>query len=154
MSEVSSASARLWRPGAIERFAAAGNPAEAIRMVGALLVAEGAATLDHVEAAVRREADHPTGLPAEVPFALVHTDEPGALEFAAAMGIFDRPVEFQRMDDARQMLPLRLVIFLSVPRRELQAEILSELIGSLAKREIAEALLEAQPAEALRLMTT
>lgn len=125
---------------------------EAIRLVGALLVRAGAVTQEHVEAAVRRELEYPTGLPSEIPFALVHTDAPGALEMAAALGVFTRPVAFHEMDDRTKTLPVKLVVFLSMPQRHQQAEVLGQLVRLLADATIARRLLTADPAEAKQLL--
>ena len=140
MSEVQQASL-FWSPALLRRFPSAAGPDEAIRLVGALLVEAGAVTPDHVEAAVRREQEHPTGLPAGVPFALVHTDAPGALRLAASVGIFEEPVPFRRMDDPDQVLALRIVVMLSVPERHMQAELLSRMITALARPNVAEKLI-------------
>lgn len=122
----------FWSPDLVGRFESAPDAAAAVRMVGDLLVAAGAATAAHVEAAVAREEQNPTGLPAREPFALVHTDAAGALRLAAAAGLFDRPVGFRRMDDPAIVVDVRAVVFLCVPDRERQAELLSALIQGLA----------------------
>jgi PTS system galactitol-specific IIA component len=132
-------------PDLVSRFGSASGPEEAIRLVGALLVSAGAATPEHVEAAVQREFEHPTGLPARVPFALVHTDAPGALLLAASLGIFEKPVPFRRMDDPNEVLQVRLVLMLTVPERHMQAELLSRLITALARPNVAERLLALPP---------
>ncbi|HVD00111.1 MAG TPA: PTS sugar transporter subunit IIA [Candidatus Dormibacteraeota bacterium] len=144
----------FWAPGLVAHFDAATDPGEAIRMVGRLLVAAGAVTPEHVEAMVVREAEHPTGLPAAVPFALAHTDAPGALRAAAALGVFDQPVPFHRMDDPGQVLPVRLVAVLSLPERDRQAETLGGLIRTLADGSLAARLLELSPVRARRLLAT
>jgi len=122
----------FWSPGLVARFESAADAAAAVRMVGHLLVAAGAATEAHVEAAVTREERNPTGLPAREPFALVHTDAVGALRLAAGLGLFDEPVAFRRMDDPSTVVEVRAVVFLCVPERERQAELLSALIQALA----------------------
>ncbi|HET7465322.1 MAG TPA: PTS sugar transporter subunit IIA [Candidatus Dormibacteraeota bacterium] len=149
---VAAPSSLYWSSGLVRRFSSADGPEDAIRLVGNLLIKAGAATAAHVEAAVRREAEYPTGLPASVPFALAHTDAPGALRLAAAVGIFEQPVVFRRMDRPSEMLPVRLVAMLTVPRRHMQAELLSNLIKGLASPGVAEQLLEAPPPDALRLL--
>ncbi len=131
----------------VGRFDTAASPEAAIRLVGSLLVADGAVTVGHVEAAVQREGEHPTGLPAEVPFALVHTDEPGALKLAAGVGVFAEPVLFRRMDDPSIVVPVQLVVMLSVPDRAVQAEVLSELVDAFADPEFAAQLLKSSPPE-------
>lgn len=141
-----------WEPRLIACYSQVFSAKAAIRMVGSLLIRERAVTVSHVEGAVRREAEHPTGLPAEIPFALVHTDEPGALKLAVALGIFAGPVPFQRMDNPSETLQVRLVAMLSVPDRGGQAEILSQLISRLADKDIAGQLLSANPDQASRLL--
>jgi galactitol PTS system EIIA component len=147
-----SAPALTWTPDLIARYPQVLSAKAAIRMVGAPLIIRRAVTVSHVEAAVRREAEHPTALPAEVPFALVHTDEQGALQLAAALGIFAGPVPFRRMDNPSETLKVRLVVFLSVPDRSGQAELLSQLISQLADKDIAEKLLTASSAEAAQIL--
>lgn len=144
------ATSLFWSPGLVARFASATETADAIRMVGRLLVKAGAVTPEHVEAAVQRELEHPTGLPAKIPFALVHTDSPGALLPAASVGIFERPVPFRRMDDPNEVLQVRLVVMLSVPERHMQAELLSRLITALARPPFAERLVAMSAAEAFK----
>ncbi len=130
-----------WTPDLVARFSGADSAADAIRLVGGLLVRAGAITPAHVEAAIARESDYPTALPAEIPFALVHTDEPGALEPGAALGIFREPVAFHRMDQPQEVLMVQLVAMLSVPDRSGQADVLKETVDALADRNTAEALL-------------
>lgn len=140
----------FWSRDLVRRFRSAAGPDEAIRLVGELLVEAGAATPEHVDAAVQREWEHPTGLPARVPFALVHTDAPGALRLAASVGIFDEPVPFRRMDDPNEVLQVHLVVMLAVPERHMQADLLSRLITALGTRELANRLLELPQEEAYR----
>jgi galactitol PTS system EIIA component len=141
-----------WRPEYVGRFATASTAADAIRLVGAMLIAHGAVTSDHVQAAVRREAEFPTGIPAEVPFALVHTDAPGALRLAAALGCFDTPVEFRRMDAPDEILPVQLVVMLAVPHREAQADVLSALVSAFADSGFTRQLLATDAVHAARLL--
>lgn len=142
----------FWSTALIRRFESAVDAADAIRLVGDLLVAQGAATSEHVEAAIAREAEHPTALPAAVPFALVHSDAPGALQLAAAVGVFNREVPFRRMDDASVVVPVRLVVMISVPDRHQQAELLSSLIKAFADPKLANQILNASPHEARTLL--
>lgn len=143
----------FWSPKLVRRFPSATDANEAIRLVGTLLVEVAAVTPEHVEATVAREVGHATGLPAAIPFALVHTDEPGALLAAAALGIFGEAVPFRQMDDPDQVLLVRLVVMLSVPERHTQAEVLARLIGILADEERAGRLLEASESEACRILS-
>ena len=142
----------FWSPALVRRFASAAGAEEAIRMVGGLMVEAGAVTREHVEGAVRRELEHPTALPARVPFALVHTDAPGALKLAAGLGVFERPVVFRRMDDPAQALPVQIVVMLAVPERHMQAELLSRLITALADPDLAQRLIAATDEGALRVL--
>ena len=132
-----------WTPDLVARFSGAYSAAEAIRLVGGLLVRAGAITPAHIEAAVARESDYPTALPAEIPFALVHTDGPGALEPGAALGIFREPVPFHRMDQPEEILMVQLVAMLSVPDRSAQAEVVKGIVDALADGKTARALLDA-----------
>lgn len=113
-------------------FDAAGAP-EAIRSVGGLLVEQGAATPAHVEAMVDREREQPTGLPAATPFALAHSDAPGALRLAVAVGLFASPVRFRRMDAPDVPIDVRMVAALTVPDRAHQATQLSTVIRALTE---------------------
>ncbi len=140
----------FWSPELVRRFPSAADPDQAIRLVGGLLTGAGAVTHDHVEAAVQREHEHPTGLPARVPFALVHTDAPGALRLAASVGIFEQPVPFRRMDDPNEVLQVRIVVMLAVPERHMQAELLSRLITALARTDLANRLIAASDESAYR----
>ena len=142
----------FWAPGLVARFDGAADAAEAIRLVGGRLVTAGAVTRRHVEAAIERELKQPTGLPATIPFALVHTDAPGALKAAAALGVFAEPVPFHRMDAPSEVLPVRLVAMLSLPERSRQAETIGALIRTLADGGLAGSLLEVPPARAQRLL--
>lgn len=142
----------FWAPGLVARFNSAEDPADAIRQVGGLLVAADAATPKHVEAAAGRELKQPTGLPAIVPFALVHTDAAGALKAAAALGVFAHPVPFRRMDHPGQVLPVQLVVMLTVPQRSLQAETLGKLIRTLADGAVATKLLRLEAGAAQCLL--
>jgi mannitol/fructose-specific phosphotransferase system IIA component (Ntr-type) len=129
------------RPPLVAAFDGAFSSADAIRRVGAMLVADGAATDRHVEGVVAREAEQPTGLPAEEPFALVHSDAPGAMRLAAAIGIFATPVRFRRMDEPYVVLPVRLVVMLTVPDRSHQATVISGLIALMTDADLVRRLL-------------
>lgn len=142
----------FWSDQLVRRFPGATDAADAVRKVGGLLVAEAAATPAYVEAAVRREAEQPTGLPAPVPFALAHSDAAGALRLAAAVGVFEHPVSFRRMDDPGQELPVHLVAVLAVPTRHVQAEVIAGLLRRLADPELARSLLAAPEADAAALL--
>jgi PTS system galactitol-specific IIA component len=132
----------FWSPDLVQRFPAAAGPEEAISLVGHLLVKAGAVTPEHVQAAIEREVEHPTGLPGRIPFALVHTDAPGALRLAASLGIFDQPVAFGRMDRPSEALQVRLVVMLAVPERHMQADLLSRLVTALARTNLPDDLLD------------
>ena len=143
----------FWSPDLVRRFPSAAGPEDAIRLVGGLLIRAGAVTPAHVRAALARELEHPTGLPAAVPFALVHTDAPGALRLAAALGVFAKPVGFRRMDDPTQVLAVHLVVMLAAPDRHMQADLLSQLIGKLTDPDVVRRLLVCAEPEVLRLLS-
>ena len=146
-------SALFWSERLVRRFPSAPDAAAAIAMVGDLLVRARAATPEHVDAVMVREGRYPTGLPAEEPFALAHTDAAGALRLAAAVGIFDSPVPFRRMDDPDTLLPVRVVCVLCVPDRERQAELLSTLIQVLADATTMREIVSAPEEEAWRVLS-
>jgi PTS system galactitol-specific IIA component len=143
----------FWTPELVQRFPSASGPAEAIRLVGDLLVKAGAATEAYVRAAIERERGHPTGLPARIPFALVHTDAPGARRLAASLGIFESAVFFGRMDRPEEKLPVQLVVMLAVPERHMQAELLGRLISALTEPGKAEELVTAPQPTAYDLLS-
>ena len=56
------------------------------------------------------------------------------------------------MDEPDEVLPLRLVVMLSVPNRELQAEVVGALVRAFADAQFAARLLEVSSEEATQVL--
>ncbi len=99
-------------------FIAAGleaeNAEEVIRTLADLLYRKGAVSADYAQAAIQREARHPTGLPSS-PFyiAFPHADADGVNRSALAVASLKKPVIFLNMADPDEMLPVELVFMLA-----------------------------------------
>lgn len=110
---------------------------EAIGLVAGTLVDNGFITVEHAHTIIDREKTSPTGLAVTTPIALAHSGAPGVLKEGYALGVFEEPVTFRRMDDPKSTVPVQVVIVLAVSDRNRQTERLKTLIqrftrGSLA----------------------
>ena len=118
----------------------AGSAADAIRAVGASLVAGGYVEERYVAAAVEREAAFPTGLPtAPEAIALPHADPPGVLHPAIAVARLRHPVEFVEMATEGHRLPVRLLLLLALQSKD-QATVLGALVRGFQDGELLELL--------------
>jgi PTS system galactitol-specific IIA component len=148
--------AALVRP---EFVSIAPHPVDAesiIRELGALLVTSGTARPTLPSAAVERERAYPTGLllsPEGPNAALPHADREHVITSAAAVAVLREPVQFHRMDDPAQSVPVRLVILLALAEPDGQLAALREA-GALLQDAVRVARLVAAktPAEVLAVL--
>jgi PTS system galactitol-specific IIA component len=118
----------------------AATAADAIRAVGAALVAGGYVEERYVAAAVEREATFPTGLPTlPEAIALPHADPVGVRRPAIAVGRLRRPVEFVEMATEGHRLPVRLVLLLALQSKD-QAAVLGALVRGFQDGELLQLL--------------
>lgn len=119
------------------------DAADAIRQLGARLVAAGLVTADYVEAAVAREAMFPTGLPTSpIAVAIPHADPVGIREPAIAVARASRPIPFVEMASDGRILDVWLVFMLALESK-VQAQGLAALITALRQPGFLEALMAA-----------
>lgn len=122
----------IWSPDLLVRTGPCATASDAIREVGSALVSLGVAPTGYLDAILAREAELPTGVPADPPFALAHTEASGADRLAVAIGVLPVPVGFGRMDDPEETLDTRLVVVLAVPERTEHGMTLADLLKALA----------------------
>lgn len=136
----------LWTPELVDRFDRADDAADAIRQLGERLISLGAINREYLDATIKRERAQPTGIPAEPPFAIAHSEAGGVRRFSLAMGVFAEPVSFGRMDDPQQHVEVRTVALLAVPGRSHHAAALKSVIDLLANPTVASQLATADDA--------
>lgn len=113
---------------AIQLDLEAADPAAAIRAVGAPLVAAGWVAPEYLEAAVRREAIYPTGLPTTPEaVAVPHADPDWVARPAIAIGRLRRPVRFLEMATTDHELSVRIVLLLALRSKD-EAAVLGTLV--------------------------
>ncbi len=81
------------------------------------------------EAVVKREAEYPTALPAEIKVAIPHCDHNLVNEPAIAMGVLKNTVDFQAMDDPSMTLGVKIVIMLALNEPHGHITMLQKIIG-------------------------
>ncbi len=83
---------------------------------------------DYGRATIRRELDHPTGLPTRpFPIAFPHADAIGVNQSALAIACLKNPVKFKNMADPDEDLDVEIVIMLANKNPEEQIETLRNL---------------------------
>jgi PTS system galactitol-specific IIA component len=128
VSEVAATTAIAVEPELVRLDVEAATAADAIRAVGAAMVAGGYVEDRYVAAAVDREATFPTGLPTlPEAIALPHADPVGVLRPAIAVERLRHPVEFVEMATEGHRLPVRLVLLLALQSKD-QAAVLGALV--------------------------
>lgn len=140
VSEAAAATAIAIEPELVRLDLEAASAADAIRAVGASLVAGGYVEERYVAAAVEREATFATGLPT-VPeaIALPHADPAGVLHPAIAVGRLRHPVDFVEMATEGHRLPVRLVLLLALQSKD-QAAVLGALVRGFQEAELLQLL--------------
>jgi PTS system galactitol-specific IIA component len=124
---------------------------DVIRALSAALLASGRVRATHAQAAVAREATHPTGLPTMGSFcvAIPHADAEHVLAPSIAIATLAEAVAFQNMEDPDEALPVRLVFMLAFNDKNQQIEALQMVAGMLQSPEVLEAILAAPDAASI-----
>lgn len=81
------------------------------------------------EAILKREAEYPTALPAEIKIAIPHCDHTLVNIPAIAMGILKNQVDFQAMDDPDMTLGVQIVMMLALNEPHGHIEMLQKIIS-------------------------
>lgn len=141
----------LIRPELVAIDPPAHSAEQAIEHLARSLVDAGLAHEGLVAAALAREEQFPTGLaltgPANV--AIPHADPEFATTPAVAIATFSEPVNFRRMDDPDEAIPVRLVVFLALTDGAAQLETLRGLSALLQDDALVRAVLEARTPQAV-----
>lgn len=121
---------RLLPNGAIARLVVS-TPEEVIRALAARLSASGHVTGSFADAAVRREEQHPTGLPTMIPTAIPHTDPEHVITPGIAVAALETPVVFGEMGPGGSEVACRLVVMLALKDSGSQLSALQQLVSRL-----------------------
>lgn len=81
------------------------------------------------EAILKREAEYPTALPAEIKIAIPHCDHTLVNKPAIALGILKNKVDFQAMDDPDVTLGVQIVMMLALNEPHGHIEMLQKIIS-------------------------
>ncbi len=139
----------LWAPRLIARLDRAADAADAVRQLGERLISLGAIDRGYLDATIERERVQPTGIPADPPFAIAHSEAEGVHRLSLAIGVFAEPVSFGRMDDPSQNVAVRTVALLAVPHRSHHVSALKSVIDLLVNAGTAERLSSAADEQAM-----
>ncbi len=115
----------------------ANNSDEIINKLAGCLHQAGSVDDMYGEATIKRELDHPTGLPTRpFPIAFPHADSAGVIESSLAIACLKEPVLFKNMADPEEDLAAEIVIMLAnkSPEEQIQTlRSLAELFGEPEK---------------------
>ena len=100
---------------------------EAIRALGANLLAFDYVTDDYVDQVLRREENFPTGLPTSIPVALCHTEAEYVKQSAMAVGTLVNPVEFMEMGTLDEFVQAEIIFLLALNDPKQQVPWLSKM---------------------------
>jgi PTS system galactitol-specific IIA component len=104
------------------------NSDQVINELAGCLFDAGLVEEDYGQATIRRELEHPTGLPTRpFPIAFPHADAQGVKESALAVACLKNPVKFKNMADPDEDLEVEIVIMLANKSPEEQIETLRSL---------------------------
>lgn len=122
---------------------------EVIRLLGGKLRDQGLVRDDFVEAALKREAEMPTGLPlgGEYNAAIPHVDIEYVNTSALGLATLKEEVVFYNMVEADEEVPCRLVIMLALDQPKSQVEMLQSVAAVLQNPEIISKLVHAETTE-------
>lgn len=103
---------------------------------------EGFAKEGYKEAILKREAEYPTGLPAEVKIAIPHCDHTLVNKPAIAVGVLNNTVNFQAMDDPNKTLDVQIVIMLALDEPHGHIEMLQKIVQLIKSSEDLKKIIE------------
>lgn len=115
----------------------AGNSEELIAALSSALWKQGFVKETYIEAVLKREAVHPTGLP--VPgnaIAIPHTDPEHVLKSRIAVATLKKPIQFSMMGSPEVQLPVTVVFMLAIKDPKQQPEVLRNLMKLFQQEEL------------------
>ncbi|MBI9046471.1 MAG: PTS sugar transporter subunit IIA [Anaerolineaceae bacterium] len=122
------------------------DSSDVITTLGKLLYDSGVVKHSFISAALKREAELPTGLPLSGSHnaAIPHTEIEHVHQAGLAMATLISPVTFQNMISPSDPVEVRLVFLLALDQPKAQVEALQEIAGVLQSEEIVNALINAK----------
>lgn len=125
------------------------DAADAVRQAARLLADVGVVTPDYGEAAVRREAEFPTGLSVEPSgVALPHADG-GVLRPGVALLTLRAPVAFGAMGTESATIPVQVIVLLALPAGDQHVQAIGALAEMIQQPQFVTEILRAQAPDAL-----
>ncbi len=109
--------------------AEAENWEEALRICGNTLAGEKCIGQGFIEACVNREKKFPTGLPTVIPVAIPHAASDEVYKTSVCVLKLAKPVQFNRMDDNKQIIKAQLIFNLAVKGCNEHIDFLKKLIA-------------------------
>ena len=107
-----------------------------IRLLSARLLRLGYVTPEFADAAVEREREFPTGLPAQIPVAIPHCDPRYSRGSAISFGRLEEPVRFGEMGTLDRTIDVDMVFLLALCEPESQVRWLKKLADFLQERQL------------------
>lgn len=103
---------------------------DVIKELGSLMKKEGCVKESYVEAVLKREKNHPTGLPSKgISVAIPHTDSSHVEKSAISIGILESPVKFSMMGNENIKLNVEIVFMLAIDDPKAQIKLLQRLMS-------------------------
>ncbi len=122
---------------------------DVVRRLSQMLFEKGYVRSSFADAALRREAELPTGLVlgGAVNAAIPHTDVEHVIRPAVALATLTKPVIFRHMIDPTEEVPVQIVFLLALEQPKSQVAMLQEVAGVLQNAAIIERIMEAETSE-------
>lgn len=123
---------------------------DVIRLLCQLLLLNGYVEASYEESVLKREEEHPTGLPT-LPYqvAIPHADSVGVHHTGLAVAVLKRPVRFRNMGDPERFTEARIVFLIAVAEAEKQVAMLQWLCTALQDQEMVRSLASATDAHSV-----
>ena len=118
---------------------------EILKIMGEVLICEGYAKPNYVQALVEREKDFPTGLKIQnIGVAIPHTDAKYVKKEGIAIAVLRDPVTFGLMGEEKKRIPVRIVFMLALLDPNTHVEYLQRILSLIQDVEVLKALLVAE----------
>ena len=110
---------------------------EVISILGKLMKQEGYVKDSYVDAVLKWEQIHPTGIPSKgIAVAIPHTDSEHVNQSAIAIGVLNNPVEFKQMGAPEISLYPQLIMMLAIDDPKKQVDLLKSLMDIFQNEEL------------------
>lgn len=119
----------------------ASSKEEVLKIMADKLLADNLVNEFYYDKIMEREKKFPTGIQANIGFAMPHTDPDYVVKDAISIAVLKEPVIFHDMGDVEAEVSVKLVFLLAFTRGEKHLEILQKVVELVSGKEALETLL-------------